>query len=227
MSAPIKIDSYKPVEKSTTCKNCGSTTVTWHEVGGKWVLSEIFNLGGEEVYSLTDIHMRYCISPVVPWRGTETHKEPITRKRVRQEAISKAADDFADDFTDAEKLDDAEPDAKPEPKTDGFPFCCSSCGAGIVTGFNNLNYDYTQDGDHMIIGQPHTCVNADEFGAARANGTRQAQKLDFKEISRRMDWLQGAMEAHKLASNKQTEESVKWAAEYLTLRKRLHTEILL
>lgn len=231
MSARIKIESYKPVDKATTCKNCGSTTVTWHNDGGKWVLSEIFFLGGEEVYSLHDIHMRYCISPKVPWRGTETHKEPITRKRVRQEAISKAADDFADDFTDADAPADPEPDEKPEPikpdapKTDGHPFCCSSCGAGIVTGLDGLNYDQTQDGDHIRVGSPHSCVNADEIGAARANGTRNGYRVRFADISKTMDKLQADMEFHRDQMKPVDEQSASWAAQYLILRKRLYTEI--
>lgn len=94
----IRIEDYKPVDKSATCRRCKSTTVTWyHAYGSKWVLCEIFTLAGEEVYSTQDIHMRYCTNPIRPWNAREAILDPGNRKIGRQAELSELANEYIED----------------------------------------------------------------------------------------------------------------------------------
>lgn len=49
------------VDRTHTCKRCGSTDVTWVQSGrGKWYLIEVFDYDGEHRADVHDFHSRYC-----------------------------------------------------------------------------------------------------------------------------------------------------------------------
>lgn len=58
---------YKPVDRTHTCKRCGSTTVTWQSKGEKpnlkWWLSEVFMVDGVEQSNRLDFHTKFCGKP--------------------------------------------------------------------------------------------------------------------------------------------------------------------
>lgn len=52
------------VDRTHTCKRCGSTDVTWHQSNrGKWYLIEVFDYDGTARASATDFHSKYCGKP--------------------------------------------------------------------------------------------------------------------------------------------------------------------
>jgi hypothetical protein len=57
--------TYRPVTKTATCKHCGSTNVTWHKSpkSGKFWLSEVFTIDGQEQSEYKDFHSTYCKHP--------------------------------------------------------------------------------------------------------------------------------------------------------------------
>lgn len=52
------------VSRNATCKRCESANVTWHQSErGKWYLTEIFVVDGEERTDYRDFHSSYCGNP--------------------------------------------------------------------------------------------------------------------------------------------------------------------
>lgn len=220
----INIEDYKPADKSSTCRNCNSTSVYWLKVGNRWVFCEIFMIEDEEVYSPTDLHTRYCEKPVYRYRvkdGESTN--PIIRKGVRQAEINDAAAKYFDD-------DDAPVEPVDEIKTDDCPYSCATCGEGVIDGLSDhphkkaQTYDYLQDG---LAGAKHTCTNGgiDDLAAARAQGSRNAKRVKFIDISKRMDTVERLMREWKEDNVPPDEASATIGSEFLMLRKRLYTEI--
>ena len=204
-TSTIDIASYVPADKSATCKRCNSKVVTWHDAKpeaatgtpGKWVLCEIFELGGEEVYSVADPHRHYC------GRSIE--------HTLQQGKINEA---------EIEWLKDDEPD---KPKLDGHPYFCGVCGGGVMETLDGvvLNFD---DGQPGIL---HNCNTGtrDARETARARGTRTAKRVKFAEISHRMELAKVLMDAAKASGAEFSDEHEAASSEWFMLRKRLYTEI--
>lgn len=225
----LDLDTYKPAEKSSTCKQCGSTNVYWHQLSetptknSRWILCEIFMIEDEEVYSPTDLHTRYCERPLYAYRvKNDEPLEPKERKVLRQAEINIAAAKYFDD-------DDAPVESVDEIKTDDCPYSCATCGMAVIDGLSDhpnkkgLTYDYNGG----IPDHKHTCTSGgiDDMAAARAQGTRKAMRVKFIDISKRMDYVKRLMDDWKDADAPVSEDSAEVGSEYLMLRKRLYTEI--
>jgi hypothetical protein len=190
---------------------------------GKFRLCEIFTLAGEEVFNEDDIHTRYCINPIFPWKS-EPGTTALERRTARQAEIAAAERDF---------MDDGEPDETPAdetPATDGHPYFCFTCGAGVIgSADGKLILNFKDDKP----GTPHTC-NLHSGGGidtrilvARQVGTKRGLKVKFVDISDRMDIIKDTMQEIKDtgADVVMQQEAAELGAEYLILHKRLYTEI--
>lgn len=215
----IDITSYQPVSQSKTCVRCSSATTTWIDtmpsarkgMPGKWHLCEIFTLDGEDVANKDDLHARYCTNPLGGWRRKEEISDPKDRRFARQAELNAAAADYMDNETD-------------EIKTDGHPFCCPTCGAGVIDGLDNLRYDFTNDKPT----KPHAhgdVISVNAMDAARIRGTKFATKIPFAGISERMESVHRMMVDAKEFGDRSETENAELGSEYLMLNKRLNTEI--
>ena len=225
----LDITTYEPVttKRRKGCDNCGDKNVTWHQNDeGAWKLCEVFQLDDEEVFSPTDLHLRYCTKPRFAWKAHESEADPAKRRIQRQAEIFKAAAEyFGDSEPEPEYFGESEPESEPESEIthDGHPFCCEMCGNGIVSASDGLWHDYSLfDSSDEVMGKPHSCPSEFENHVAnrRAVGTRVAKNVKFKDISERMDSVQRMMDESIGGL-----ERAELAAEYLMLRKRLYTEI--
>ena len=214
--AEINIEDYQPVSKTDTCKKCNSTTVAWKKsrTTGKFYLVEVFSISGEEIASRRDFHSVYCGKPDV--------------KLSRVAEILGAATGDDEPKKDEQEQEEQEP-PKDEITHDGFPFCCSICGQGVVRDSDHVTHDVivkTPEGTIAEILGTHTCLPRSERGGladARARGTRVATRVDFVDISERMESVHRMMQdAHE---EQDAEKGAELGSEYLMLRKRLYTEI--
>lgn len=235
----MNLNHFEPVTKSDHCKLCKSTTVTWRQIGGAWKLAEIFMLEGEEVANHSDVrtlHYNFCVNPLRPHKAG--YSPSNARAKMQDEINDAAAASWDDEDESWYEASEGGSSKRPksseddEIKTDGHPYICVSCGAGIITGLDGLDYDFNNDQTEKL----HTCdfTDTNPLVYARRRGAKAAKRVKFEAISERMDTVEAALRNQKEGTgnlpnsdgNQSTTDEICAAlgAEYLVLRKRLWTE---